>query len=185
MKQQENREKILSAALDLFTRFGVDATPTARISKEAGVSTGTLFHYFPDKHTLVNQLYLAIKREMSEAIRASDDPGETPRQRLVLCMRGYIAWGIENPGKVRFLDQFYNSPSIGDDVNKEIHEEFAWMLVLVGDAVREGVLPDLPPEFFGILFTRVASGILTLITSGESGMTQDEIIDNGLALILR
>jgi AcrR family transcriptional regulator len=185
MKQQENKEKILAAALNLFTRFGVDATPTARISKEAGVSTGTLFHYFPDKHTLVNQLYLAIKREMSEAIRASDDPGEPPRQRLVHCMRGYIAWGIEHPDKVRFLDQFYNSPGIGEDINKEIHEEFAWMLSLIENAVLEGVLPDLPPEFFGILFTRVASGILTFIASGESGMSRDEIIDNGLALILR
>ena len=100
-------------------------------------------------------------------------------------MRGYIAWGIEHPEKVRFLDQFYNSPSIGEDINKEIHEEFAWMLVLIEDAVKEGLLPDLPPEFFGILFTRVASGILTIIASGETGMSRDEIIDNGLALILR
>ena len=53
-----NREKILDTALRLFTLYGVDATPTSRISKEAGVSTGTLFHYFPDKDKLVGALYL-------------------------------------------------------------------------------------------------------------------------------
>ena len=48
-KTSENREKILATALRLFTAQGVDATPTAQISKEADLSTGTLFHYFPDK----------------------------------------------------------------------------------------------------------------------------------------
>jgi AcrR family transcriptional regulator len=63
-----NREKILDTALWLFTQYGVDATPTSRISREAGVSTGTLFYYFPDKENLVGALYLSIKKEVAGAV---------------------------------------------------------------------------------------------------------------------
>ena len=183
--QSGNREKILATALRLFTLHGVDATPTSRISKEAGISTGTLFHYFPDKQTLVSQLYLAIKREMAEAIRTGDDLGRPTRERIVMCMKGYISWGVANPEKVRFLDQFYNSPSIGEDTKKQAHDEFAWMLGLIQAAVQEGIIPDLPIEFHAVMVMRITGGILTLIESGDMDMTSDEIIDQGLALLLR
>ena len=32
----------------------------------AVVSTGTLFHYFPDKNKLVGALYISIKKEMAD-----------------------------------------------------------------------------------------------------------------------
>jgi AcrR family transcriptional regulator len=178
-----NREKILGTALRLFTEYGVDATPTARISKEAGVSTGTLFHYFPDKDTLVGALYLSIKKEMAAAIRNNADPSLPTKQRIEKAIRGFIFWGAANPLRIRFIDQCYNYPGIGEDVQQEIYEEFSWMEGLMQAAISEGLLPDLPFEFHSTMLYQVMSGILSLIESGESGMTDDEIIDNGLAML--
>lgn len=177
-----NREKILDTALRLFTRYGVDATPTARISREAGVSTGTLFHYFPDKDTLVGALYLSIKKEMAGVVRQNDDPALPIKDRIGNSMRGYIAWGAENPLKVQFLDQCHNYPGIGEDVQKQAYNEFSWMAGLIGAAVREGILPDLPCEFHATMVYQITSGILALIESGTTGMSADDIIDNGLAM---
>jgi AcrR family transcriptional regulator len=177
-----NREKILDTALRLFTLYGVDATPTSRISKEAGVSTGTLFHYFPDKDKLVGALYLLIKKEMAGAIRSNDDPSLAIKERIAQGMRGYIAWGVANPLKVRFLDQCHNYPGIGEDVQKQVYDEFSWMAGLIESAVREGFVPDLPAEFHAMMVYRITSGILALIESGTTGMSNDEIIENGLAM---
>jgi AcrR family transcriptional regulator len=179
----KNREKILDTALRLFTLYGVDATATARISREAGVSTGTLFHYFPDKDSLTGQLYLSIKKEMAGAIRRNDDTSLPTRERIGQCMRGYIAWGVENPLKVRFLDQCYNYPGIGEDVQNQAFDEFFWMADLMASAVREGLLPDLPFPFHATMVYRITSGILALIESGTTGMSADEIIENGLAML--
>lgn len=178
-----NREKILTTALRLFTQYGVDATPTARISKEAGVSTGTLFHYFPDKDKLVGALYLSIKKEMAGAIRNNADPTLPTKQRIEKAIHGFILWGVANPLKVRFIDQCYNYPGIGEDVRQEIYEEFSWMEGLMQVAISEGLLPDLPFEFHGTMLYQIMSGILSLIESGESGMSNNEIIDNGLAML--
>jgi AcrR family transcriptional regulator len=177
-----NREKVIDTALRLFTKHGVDATPTSRISKEAGVSTGTLFHYFPDKDNLVGVLYLSIKKEMARAVRRNDDPELPTRERIGHGMRGYIAWGVENPLKVRFLDQCHNYPGIGEDVQDQVYDEFSWMGGLIESAVREGLLPDLPAEFHAMMVYKITSGILALIESGTTGMTADQIIDNGLAM---
>jgi AcrR family transcriptional regulator len=39
----------LAAALQLFVAFGFHGTPTSRIAAQAGVSNGTLFHYYKTK----------------------------------------------------------------------------------------------------------------------------------------
>ena len=178
-----NREKILATALSLFTRYGVDATPTSRISKEAGVSTGTLFYYFPDKDKLVGALYLSIKKELAVAVRCNDDPALPTKERIGQGMRGYINWGVANPLKVRFLDQCYNYPGIGEDVQEQVYDEFSWMAGLIESAVREGLVPDLPGEFHAMMVYLIMSGILALIESGTTGMSADEIIENGLAML--
>lgn len=178
-----NREKILNTALRLFTEYGVDATPTSRISREAGVSTGTLFHYFPDKDTLVAALYVSIKKEMAASARDGDDPALATQQRIEGAVRGFIRWGVANPLRVRFLDQCFNYPGIGQDVHEQIRDEMQWMAGLLQDAIREDLIADLPFEFHGMMIYQIMSGILGLIASGESGMTDDEIIGNGLAML--
>jgi hypothetical protein len=98
-------------------------------------------------------------------------------------LRGFIAWGVANPLKIRFLDQCYNYPGIGEDVQEQIYNELSWMAGLMTSAIREGLLPDLPFEFYGMMVYQITSGILALIESGESGMSKDEIIENGLAML--
>ncbi len=178
-----NREKILATALRLFTEYGVDATPTSRISRDSGVSTGTLFHYFPDKDSLVGALYISIKKEMAASARDGDDPSLPVKERIGKAVRGFIAWGVDNPLKVRFIDQCYNYPGIGEDVHEQIHSEFSWMEGLTRSAIHEGLLQDLPFAFYGTMMYQIMSGILALIESGASGMSQDEIIDSGLAML--
>ncbi|MDD1662458.1 MAG: TetR/AcrR family transcriptional regulator [Methanomicrobiales archaeon] len=179
------RERILAAALRLFTTQGFHHTPTAQISREAGVSTGTLFHYFPDKSALTDQLYLSIQREVADAARAGDDGALPTGERLGRFFRSYIRWGMANPGKVRFLEQFYNSPSIGDEVKHRAYNEFRWLHDVGDAAIREGVMRDLPLDFYFVMVPQVLNGILALIRSGKTTLAPDEIVAYGLALILK
>lgn len=56
---------ILEAALDLISRQGYRGTSIRDISKAAGVSTGAVYHHFPDKEslfdTLLSQYWSAIE----------------------------------------------------------------------------------------------------------------------------
>jgi len=57
-KEQKKVRKIqiIQAALDLFVERGYYGTKTSQISKRAGISEGLLFHYFPTKEILLEEL---------------------------------------------------------------------------------------------------------------------------------
>lgn len=177
------REVILMTALHLFTTLGFHATPTSRISKEAGVSTGTLFHYFPDKHTLIDELYLSIKKEMADVVRKPDDALLPIKTRLEKGFFRYIRWGMENPEKVCFIEQFHHSPNISEATQKEAFEEFSWMKDIFILAIHEGVLNNNPVHFHMVMIMRILNGILDLIRSGDPDLTVDEIISAGIKKI--
>jgi AcrR family transcriptional regulator len=47
------RERLVFAAVDLFTEQGYDATTVAQIAERAGVGKSTFFRHFPDKRELL------------------------------------------------------------------------------------------------------------------------------------
>jgi len=52
-KKQETREALTRAALELFVERGYDETTLAEIAESAGVSTRTIFAYFPGKEDIL------------------------------------------------------------------------------------------------------------------------------------
>ncbi|MBI2841328.1 MAG: TetR/AcrR family transcriptional regulator [Acidobacteria bacterium] len=66
-KSKRSREQILHAALDLFSRCGYRATSVRDIAQAARLSTGNVYHHFPDKESI----FLALLDEYWQAI---DDP---------------------------------------------------------------------------------------------------------------
>ncbi len=55
-KSERSRRTLLDAALRLFSRQGYRATTVRDIAKAAGVSTGNLYHHFPDKEAIFRTL---------------------------------------------------------------------------------------------------------------------------------
>lgn len=181
----DKRERIVQAALHLFTTLGFHATPTSQISKEAGVSTGTLFHYFPDKNTLIDQLYLGIKKEMADAVRGDDDPSLPLKSRLEQGFTRYITWGLANPEKARFIEQYHHSPNISEAVQTEAYAEFRWMNDIFSLAVQEGILSHHPVHFHMVMIMQILNGVLDLIWSGDQELPVHELITAALEKIWR
>ena len=55
-QKEAKKMKIIQAALDLFVERGYYGTNTSQISRRAGISEGLLFHYFPTKEILLEEL---------------------------------------------------------------------------------------------------------------------------------
>jgi AcrR family transcriptional regulator len=62
-RSRRSYEALLSAAEELFAIHGYDAIGTPEIAQKAGVSVGTFYRYFDDKH----EVYLEIMRRMMVA----------------------------------------------------------------------------------------------------------------------
>ena len=55
-KSERSRRQVLDAGLQLFSRQGYRATSVREIAETAGVSTGNVYHHFPDKESIFRSL---------------------------------------------------------------------------------------------------------------------------------
>lgn len=66
LKSERSRRLILDAALKLFSHRGYGATSVRDIAEEAGLSTGNVYHHYPDKETifrtLLDEYWAALSR---------------------------------------------------------------------------------------------------------------------------
>ncbi len=62
------RERLVLAAVDLFTEQGYDATTVAQIAERAGVTKSTFFRHFPDKRELLVAGQEALSTLLTEGI---------------------------------------------------------------------------------------------------------------------
>ena len=76
----QTRERLVSAAADLFNQAGFHGTDSNRIAKEAGYSTGTFYKHFQDKREIFLAVYDAWVTSEWEAIAAELSLGGTPQE---------------------------------------------------------------------------------------------------------
>lgn len=75
-KKQQTRQAIADAAHRLFAERGFDAVTVAEVAREADVSEGTVFNYFPAKEDLFYEPMEAFEESLIEAVRERP-PGES------------------------------------------------------------------------------------------------------------
>lgn len=140
-RQQERRQAILEAAVDLFSRQGFHRTSTRQLAQAAGVAEGTIFNYFPSKKDLlVAAMAQIVEDYFGEDLEALPAAGtldllrETFRSRLEL--------GLRHTGRIRFL--------LGElMMNQEMRQ-----------AYFEAVVLRLTERVESILSQRIAQGYL-------------------------
>jgi AcrR family transcriptional regulator len=75
------RERLVVAAVELFTEQGYDATTVAQIAEHAGVTRSTFFRYFPDKRDLLAAGQETLSRLLAEGI-AEAPQGASPLEAV-------------------------------------------------------------------------------------------------------
>ncbi|GGH10138.1 TetR/AcrR family transcriptional regulator [Pedobacter zeae] len=180
----DKKQHLLDTALKLFVEFGFHGTPTAKIAKEAGLSSGTLFYFFSTKDELVTSLYVDIKGKMTAAIMA-DIEGETSIKRLI---EGYfktpLFWALNNPIEFSFTVQFSNSPYLNQLAAKEIDSHIKPFLTILKRGVKEGVLKKIDPELiFALVRGHTFSIHQYLIEHPASLKKQSQIIETAFSII--
>lgn len=89
-KSEETRQRILSAALQLFHDRGFEAATMRDIAVEAGVATGAAYYYFPSKDAIVMEFYRRSSDEMQRKIEAALESASGLEDRLLALIR--VKW---------------------------------------------------------------------------------------------
>jgi len=114
-------QRLIRAALELFSNRGYHDTTTAQIAKKAGVAEGTIYRHFPSKQQLLNELYRAAQRWAAKTVE--DSTGATPRARLAAVAQGLVEGAVRDPAVVK-LGLIERHDAVLDDESRRTAREF-------------------------------------------------------------
>lgn len=151
----DKRTKLMHTARELFAQYGFYGSATARIAKEAGVSNGILFHYFPTKEDLIKAMYVDLKDRLFKYSVEQIYKGATLKESIYTLWLAAVEWNLENPDDFLFMQQFENSPYRNEQMERS-HRYGQLSLELAEKGIADGVFKSMP----AILHFRVMTGMV-------------------------
>jgi AcrR family transcriptional regulator len=141
-----SRTAILKAAIGLLTEHGYAACSVAAVASRAGVAIGSVYRHFPNKATLVTEVFrLAANHEVTAVAAAmSRPPG--PAERITALIETFAGRAFKSPRLAYALLAEPVDPAV--DAERLVFRRAYRDLVaaVVRDGVARGLLPPQNPE---------------------------------------
>ena len=169
MNNSDKRADIMQAAMELIAEHGFHGAPMADIARKAGVSAGTIYHYFASRDALI----VESQNELTDKVRAAILEGYSVnmpvRERFFKIIKGTLKYFITHHTHFRFSEQYFNSPygtsrrreySLGNSDSQSI------LMATLKDGIDQKILKDLPVM---VLFSLSTGPMSSLIRDHISG----------------
>lgn len=146
---EATRQRLLRAALELYTTIGFRATTTPAIAARAGVAEGTIYRHFSGKEHLLNEVYRGAQRWGAGLVReASGERPLTVADRLRHIGQRLLDAATEDPSLARMLLRSREEQHL-DERSRESSREFRGALQeVVAGGRHEGEVREGPPELW-------------------------------------
>lgn len=106
LKAMQSRQALIDAATKLFREKDIDSVGVREISAMAGVTTGTFYHYFDSKNSILDAIYLKRDEQFEEILdKYSEKP---PFSDGIICFfKDYMASLVEMDGVDYTMHRMY------------------------------------------------------------------------------
>ena len=135
--------QLLEAAASVFCTTGYTAASTNAIAREAGVSPGTLYQFFPNKEAIAIELGDRLMHEMRETYGealAPVDPATPLEEAVGAAVTRFIDFNCQHPVFFALM----HGPDIPGRITEEHDALHATLLARIEDLLAS-FLPDAPP----------------------------------------
>jgi AcrR family transcriptional regulator len=119
------RQRLVRAALELFTAQGYHATTTPQLARRAGIAEGTIYRHFRGKQQLLNELHRGAARWAAGLVREADEThaGAPVRARLAALGEALVQGAGREPDVVR-LFFFQDHTALLDETSRAAGRTF-------------------------------------------------------------
>jgi AcrR family transcriptional regulator len=142
------RERVLAAALDLFSELSFDGATTREIAARAGVTQPLLNYHFSSKDALWQAAVDGLFAELNEVLTARQVGlrGVDELTAGKLLVREFIYFSASHPQLHRIITQECKTdgPRMDWLVERHIRPQYDQAALLFSRLITAGLLPDIP-----------------------------------------
>ncbi|HMK37108.1 MAG TPA: TetR/AcrR family transcriptional regulator [Desulfomonilaceae bacterium] len=163
-RRTEMRERVIRAALRLFSERGVTATTVEDITNEADVGKGTFFNYFPSKEDILAHLCQLQMGKIREFVARSLHSRESMDRVLYELALILIEEFSNSPALVKaILAALFSSESARERMADDFAEDREVLAALMAARQDRGeIRDDLTPSELALQFQRALFGTTVL-----------------------
>jgi AcrR family transcriptional regulator len=104
----ERRDHLVRLAAELFAEKGYQATTVRNIADEAGILSGSLYHHFDSKESIVDEILTSFFDELTAANQAAVEKGDDPRAVLAELVRICFGTLVPHRAAISVLQNDWN-----------------------------------------------------------------------------
>lgn len=176
MKQEDTKQKILSAALELFSICGYDAVSVGQIAKAVGIKAPSLYNHFASKRAIFDALFDetaakydkatdAVSVHVSESDRDVAVFTEISEDALTEKVRSIFAYSLHDETVARFrrmmtIEQFRNLELAQLYTKRYIDRMVDYHAGIFKGLISAGRIRNEDPETLSVMYV---SPIITLL----------------------
>lgn len=179
---------LLAAAFDLVRKHGPDHLSLRAVAEQVGVSPSAVYHYFPDKDSLIggliDQLFINLYNMQKVALQAI--PGKSKRAatlRMRELGRTYFRWALTEPNLFRLM--FGGFCKVQEHGTPEDSEAFQLLSKCLDDLAATGVISAEMRKYGELMVWSCVHGASTLIVEGHLPEAAFESLLEGLELSMK
>ena len=145
--QEKNRQAILDAALEVFSRNGFKGATLDQIAGAAGLSKPNLLYYFPSKEVIYHDLLAGLLDTWLDPLRAIDPAGD-PVEEVLTYVRAKLALSREFPRESRLFasDIIHGAETMHDDIGAPLRDLVDRFAVIAKGWIGTGRLRPVDPH---------------------------------------
>lgn len=178
-RRTETRERIIRAALDLFSERGVMATTVEDITNAADVGKGTFFNYFPSKEDVLAHLCkLQLNKTREFIAQAIHSPESMDRLLYELSLILVEEFGRSPALLQNILASLFSSESARERMAEDFENDRKVLAELMAERQKSGeVRTDFLPIELARQFQRALFGTSVLWSVDPSKPLPDHLKD--------
>ncbi len=100
---EKTRQRILSAAVEIFAKEGFDAARMEDIAATVGIKRAGLFYYYKDKQALYAAMLDYVISQLSQAIHGELNPELTLHEQIENCAVAWVDYVWHKPNLAKIL----------------------------------------------------------------------------------
>jgi len=180
MGSEETRERILKAAMELFTEKPYHEVSMDEIAKKSGVSKGGLFHHFPSKYELARSVLFKLLDDWLKELEERLD-GLHGREMVPVLVNASFEMITSSPKLSRFFLELYEE-SLKRERSGEWDEFYRRYIGSVSGVLRSAGIRE--PEKKALLLGAIVDGLaLHYLLSGGRLFDVDEMKEEVLRIM--